>query len=100
VSIRWVLIRDPAGTFPTQALLCTDLLAAPEQILAWFVQRWQLAVTFHALRAHLGMETQRQWTPLAIARTTPALFGLFALGTLLAHSEMLDQTTPLPHTPW
>ena len=100
VSIRWVLIRDPAGTFPTQALLCTDLLAAPEQILAWFVQRWQLEVTFHAMRAHLGMETQRQWTPLAIARTTPALFGLFALVTLLAHSEMLDQTTPLPHTAW
>ncbi len=83
--MRWVLIRDPDGEFPTQALLCTDQDAAPAQILAWFVQRWQLEVTFHAMRAHLGMETQRQWTPLAIARTTPALFGLFSLVTLLAH---------------
>ena len=94
VPIRWVLIRDPAGKFPTQALLCTDLAASPNQILAWFVQRWQLEVTFHAMRAHLGMETQRQWSAPAIARTTPALFGLFSLVTLLAHPE-LSRTPPL-----
>ena len=42
VPLRWVLIRDPRGEFPTQALLCTDLDAPPEQIVAWFVLRWQL----------------------------------------------------------
>jgi hypothetical protein len=35
-------------------------------------------------RAHLGVETQRQWSDLAIARTTPTLFGLFSLVTLWA----------------
>jgi DDE superfamily endonuclease len=100
VPIRWVLIRDPQGMFPTQALLCTDQDAAPAQILAWFVQRWQLEVTFHALRAHLGMETQRQWTPLAIARTTPALLGLFSLVTLLAHPAMATQTIRPPQSAW
>jgi hypothetical protein len=100
VPIRWVLIRDPQGKFPTQALLCTDLTASPVQILAWFVQRWQLEVTFHAMRAHLGLETQRQWTPLAIARTTPALLGLFSLVTLLAHPACSDAPLPLPQTAW
>jgi hypothetical protein len=100
VPICWVLIRDPMGEFPTQALLCTDVDAAPEQVLAWFVQRWQLEVTFHAMRAHLGMETQRQWTPLAIARTTPALFGLFSVVTLLAHPLLSAPAAPLPHTAW
>jgi hypothetical protein len=100
VPIRWVLIRDPVGKFATQALLCTDLHAAPGQILAWFVQRWQLEVTFQAMRAHLGLETQRQWTALAIARTTPALCGLFALVTLLAHPALTDQAVPLRHTAW
>jgi hypothetical protein len=88
VPIRWVLIRDPRGTFATQALLCTDLDADPLQILAWFVRRWQLAVTFHEVRAHLGVETQRQWSRQAILRTTPALLGLFSLVTLLAHAQM------------
>ncbi|MFC0389746.1 IS701 family transposase, partial [Muricoccus vinaceus] len=84
VPIRWVLIRDPQQRFTPQALLCTDLHRAPEQILGWFVQRWQLEVTFQETRAHLGVETQRQWSDLAIARTTPCLLALFSLVTLLA----------------
>jgi hypothetical protein len=46
VPIRWVLVRDPQGEFKTQALLCTDLGARPEQILRWFVMRWQMETTF------------------------------------------------------
>ena len=88
VTLRWVLIRDPHGNFATQALLCTDPAVAPAQILAWFVQRWQLEVTFEEARRHLGLETQRQWSEAAIRRTTPALLGLFSLVTLLAHQRM------------
>ena len=57
VPIRWVLVRDPQGAFATQALLCTDLGADPEQILRWFV----IETTFQEARRHLGVETQRQW---------------------------------------
>ncbi len=87
VPIRWVLLRDPQGQFAPQALLCTDLTADPAQILAWFVLRWQLEVTFAEVRRHLGVETQRQWSDLAILRTTPALLGLFSLVTLWAHLQ-------------
>lgn len=85
VPIRWVLIQDPQGHFPTQALLCTDLSAQPQQILKWFRWRWQLEVTFEEVRTHLGVESQRQWSPLAILRTTPALLALFSIVVLLAH---------------
>lgn len=85
LPIRWVIVRDPLGKFKTQALLCTDVSADPVQIVQWFIQRWQLEVTHRAVREHLGVETQRQWSDQAIARTTPALFGLFSLITLLAH---------------
>jgi hypothetical protein len=88
VPIRWVLVRDPRGHFDPQALLCTDPAAEPAQILAWFVLRWQLEVTFEEVRRHLGVETQRQWSALAIRRTTPALLGLFSLVTLWAHPRM------------
>ena len=86
VLIRWVLIRDPQVAFDPQALLCTDPTADPAQILEWFVLRWQLEVTFQEVRTHLGMETQRQWSDLAIARTTPILLGLFSWTTLAAHA--------------
>jgi hypothetical protein len=64
VPVRWVLVRDPKGEFKPQALLCTDLEAAPQQIVCWFVMRWQLEVTFQEMRRHLGFETQRQWSDL------------------------------------
>ena len=83
VPIRWVLIRDPSGQFDSQALLCTDPAQNPAQVLRWFVQRWQVEVTFREVRDHLGVETQRQWSDQAIARTTPCLLGLFSLVTLL-----------------
>jgi len=91
VPVRWVLVRDPKGQFKTQALLCTDLKADPEKIVCWFVMRWQLEVTFQEVRRHLGFETQRQWSELAIRRTTPALLGLFSLVTLFAHGRMGQQ---------
>jgi hypothetical protein len=84
VSVRYVLIRDPNNEFATQALLCTNLTAEPVQILSWFVRRWQLEETFQEVRTHLGVETQRQWSDLAIRRTTPALLGLFSFVTLVA----------------
>ncbi len=88
VPLRWVLIRDPQGAFVTQALLCTDRAADPGQILRWFVMRWQVEATFQEARRHLGFETQRQWSELAIRRTSPALLGLFSLVTLFAHRRM------------
>lgn len=69
-------------------------------MLSWFVLRWQMEVTLHAARAHLGVETQRQWSERAIARTTPALLGLFSLVTLLAHEPMTTGQPALPQTAW
>ena len=48
------------------------------------MQRWSVEVTFEEARAHLGLETQRQWSDLAIARTTPVLLGLLTVVTLAA----------------
>ncbi|WP_245291329.1 hypothetical protein [Methylobacterium aquaticum] len=78
-----MLIRDPEERFAPQALLCSDLTGDPEQIVTWFVRRWSVEVTFQETRAHLGVETQRQWSDKAIARTTPCLLALFSIVTLL-----------------
>jgi hypothetical protein len=91
VPIRWVLVRDRQEEFKTQALLCTDLEADPQKILSWFVMRWQLEVSFQEVRRHLGFETQRQWSELAIRRTTPALLGLFSLIALFAAHQWMRQ---------
>jgi hypothetical protein len=102
VPLRWVLVRDPnpKEEFKTQALLCTDLDAKPEQVISWFVRRWQMEVTFQEVRRHLGFETQRQWSELAIRRTTPALLGLFSLVTLFAHRRMIRAANAFRQVAW
>lgn len=84
LPIRWVLVRDPEGELDAKAFLCTETEADPVDVLRWFVRRWSVEVTFEEVRAHLGLETQRQWSELAILRTTPCLLGLFSLIALMA----------------
>jgi len=100
VPIRWVLLRDPRGKFASQALLCTDLTLPPAQSVLWFQRRWQVEVTFQEVRAHLGVETQRQWSDLAIARTTPLLLGLFSWITLVAHALVRQGSVPVRTAAW
>jgi hypothetical protein len=100
VPIRWVLIRDPLNRFVPQALLCTDPTRDPAQIVGWFVQRWQVEVTFQEARAHLGVETQRQWSDKAIARTTPCLLALFSIVTLMASRLPARERRQIAVTAW
>ena len=100
VAIRYVLVADPEGKLRMEAFFCTDLEATPEQILQWVVMRWSVEVTFEEGRAHLGLETQRQWSDQAIARTTPVLLALFSLVTALALRLSQDGQIPIPLTAW
>jgi hypothetical protein len=100
VPLRWVLVRDPAGKFAPQAFLSTDATVSAQQMLSWFVLRWQVEVTFEEARTHLGMETQRQWSDQAIARTTPALLGLYSIVALLAKQILQQRTMPVRTARW
>ncbi|MBW1746075.1 MAG: transposase [Deltaproteobacteria bacterium] len=100
VPIKWIVVRDPEGKLRTEAFFCTNLEAGELQILRWFILRWNIEVTFEDLRAHLGIETQRQWSDKAIARSTPALFGLFSIVVLVAIKMLKDKTMPILKCAW
>ena len=95
-----MLIRDPEGRYEPLALLSTDQDAEALQIVDWFVLRWTVEVTFHEVRAHLGVETQRQWSDLAIVRTTPALLALFSLVTIFAQQLLGEHPFPIRQAAW
>lgn len=109
VPLRWVIVRyeeedSKTGKTKTQAhaFLCSatdDPTLTAEQIVGWFVSRWNIEVTFEEIRAYLGFETQRHWSQRAIERTTPALFGLFSLVVLMAYALHPDQL-PLGESAW
>jgi hypothetical protein len=98
--IRWVLTRDPQGKRPPKALFSTNQKLTAEQIVRTFMHRWSLETTFEESRAHLGIETQRQWSDLAIDRTTPMLFGLYSLVALFGHALHPEGCIPLAQAAW
>lgn len=94
------MVRDPEGRLRTEAFFSTDLNVTEKQILLWFVYRWNIEVTFEELRAHLGFETQRQWSDRAIERTTPALFGIFSIIVLMALELSKSKVIPIMNCAW
>ena len=100
LPIRWVLTRDPLGKRPPKAIFSTDPTQTAEQIIRDFMKRWSLEVTFEESRAHVGIETQRQWSDLAIERSTPLLFGLYSLVTLFGRALHPDGHIPVAQAAW
>ena len=100
LAIRWVLTRDPQGKRPPKAICSTDPIQTAEQIVGDFMKRWSLEVTFEEGRAHLGIETQRQWSDRAIERSTPLLFGLYSLVTLFGQALHPDGQVPIAQAAW
>lgn len=100
VPLRWILIKDPEEQLDPVALACTDLDMSAQQAINYFVRRWAVEVTFEETRAHLGVESQRQWSDKAIARTTPVLMALFSLVTLWADKLRRNNNLHVPTCTW
>jgi hypothetical protein len=100
LPIRWILVRDPSGELDPKAYFTTDPKQLAAEVVEAFVLRWTIEVTFEESRAHMGIETQRQWSDLAIERTTPCLFGLYSLVALLANALHPDGKVPIQQTAW
>jgi len=100
VEVRYLIVRDPEGKLRDEAFFCTKLDAAPVEIIEWVVMRWSVEATFEEGRAHMGIETQRQWSDKAIARTTPLLFGLFSVVALATLKFYQTGEIPIERTAW
>jgi hypothetical protein len=99
LSIRWVLVQDTLSG-NTEAFFSTDVNLPAVKIVEYFVLRWNIETKFEEVRAHLGVETQRQWSDNAINRTTPILMGLFSLVNIMAHKLACGTQIPTLITAW
>jgi hypothetical protein len=100
LPICWVLTRDLSGKLPPKAIFSTNPTQTAEQVIKDFMKRWSLEVTFEEGRAHLGIETQRQWSDRAIERSTPLLFGLYSLVALFGQARHPDGQIPVAQAAW
>lgn len=100
LPLRWVLTRDPRGQHEPRAYRCTDQQQEPVSIISDYIKRWPLEVTIEESRAHLGIETQRQWSDKAIERSTPGLLSLYSLVALFAQALHPDGKIPVAQAAW
>ena len=100
LPIRGVLPRDPAGKRQPKAYFSTDQGQSARELVQDFVKRWSLEVTYEERRAHLGGETQRQWSDRALERRTPCLLGRYSLVVLLGHALHPDGKVPVQQAAW
>lgn len=100
IPIRWALVVDPTGKLDPLPLMSTDPLMSPERMVELFVDRWSLEVTFEETREHLGVESQRQWSDRAIARSTPVLMGLYSCVCMMANRLRQVDLIKVSATAW
>jgi len=100
VMIRWVYVVDREGTHRDDCLFSTDSTLSPEEIVGLFTRRWSIEVTCEEVRAHLGFETTRQWTPKSVLRTGPCLLGLFTVVSLIFAAHARDHRVLPAATAW
>lgn len=99
VQVRWVLV-DGEGKAGWECFFSTDLEFDGQKLIESYVQRWSLEVTFEEVRAHLGLETCRNWAEKSIRRSLPCLFGLFSLITIWYSRVCLEGLSEVRQDPW
>jgi hypothetical protein len=79
VPVRWVFVRDRAGTHRDEYFFTTDATMSPAAVIATYTGRWNIETTFQEARSYLGLETTRGRVRNTVLRAEPGLLALYAL---------------------
>jgi DDE superfamily endonuclease len=83
VAVLWVFVHDCTGTHRDEYFFSTDLKLSPEAVIELYTGRWSIETTFQEMRAYLGLETTRGWSPATVQRVAPCLLGLYTVVAVL-----------------
>ena len=61
----------------------TDPTMGTSTVVTRYAGRWNFECTVHEGRAHLHVETARDWSRLTVLRAPPCLLGLYSVVALL-----------------
>lgn len=92
----WVQLRPTDEVI----LMATNVKMDSLLVIEGYIKRWNIEVTFRECRDYLGVETQRQWSDLAIDRTTPFLFGMYTIITLIGNALYAERGLIAESTAW
>ena len=88
-----LLLRQPGY------LLCTDLSLTLQEIVQWYLWRWEIEVNFRDEKTILGVGQAQVWNPAAVEAVPQLQVAAYAC-LLLAQHIVQDHMTPLPLPAW
>lgn len=100
VPVRWLYVEDWQGTHRPEYFFSTDPSLSPKKLIGYYTKRWTIEVTFEEMRAHLGLETTREWCRRSVLRLAPCLFGLFSVVSLIWHQQVQQAGCRVRSQPW
>ena len=80
--LRYVIVRDPAGIYRTDYILCTDTGLDLSTVLETYSHRWPIERTFQDAKQHLRVENPRTQLPTSVRRSTPFGMRLYSIVVL------------------
>jgi DDE superfamily endonuclease len=83
VAVLWVFVHDCTGTHRDEYFFTTNQKLSPGEVIELYTGRWSIETTFQEMRAYLGLETTRGWSPQTVLRVAPCLLGLYTVVAVL-----------------
>jgi hypothetical protein len=77
-----VLVRDPAGQWRDEALLCTDPGASAAQVIEGYCRRWSIELAFHDSKQYLGLHDPQVRCERSVERAHPMAWFCLSLTVL------------------
>ena len=70
-AVQVVLVRDPAGEWRNEALVCTEVTLSAAEVITGYCRRWSVEVAFCDAKQLLGFHDPQVWSRLAVERASP-----------------------------
>jgi hypothetical protein len=80
--LQVVLVRDPAGQWRDEALLCPDLELPAAAVILGYVRRWSVEACYFESKQLLGLHEPRVWKAASVRRAHPMAWFVGALVVL------------------
>src|SRR5258707_15854149 len=99
-AVQVVLVRDPAGEWRDEALVCTDVPLSAAEVITGYCRRWSVEVAFCDAKQLLGFHDPQVWCKASVEGAAPMAWFVGSLVILWYAEDGHDGEQAARHRPW
>ena len=98
--LQLVLVRDPAGVWRDEVLLCTDQTLPANEVIDGYLQRWSVEVAYAESKQLLGFHDPQVWCEPSVERAAPMAWFVGVVVLMWYAAEGLRKKQVRRDRPW